>query len=72
MELTNVAVYDRIADLNHLADELRLERTLRGREVRVRASRGNPAQPIRWIGAWLIGIGTALGGAPADRRAATR
>lgn len=70
MELTNVAVQDRIADLNRLASELRLERASRTRAARGGAMAPHAVslapRPTQMIGAWLIGLGTALGGNVAD------
>ncbi len=56
MDLRIVAVRDRIADLQRTGAELRMERVVAARAVT------RPPRPLGRLGAWLIGIGTALGG----------
>ncbi len=63
MELTNAAVHDRIAELNQVAAELRIARTVTGRDPRDPMRR----RPVAAVGAWLIALGTALGGGSVER-----
>lgn len=66
MELTDAAVSGRIADLRSLAAELRVARIARAGSGTALSRATSPAGPASRIGALLIGIGTALGGRPAQ------
>lgn len=68
MEMTNAAVYDRIADLTSLAGELRIERAAQAASTSASRRMAASPGPGGRIGDVLIGLGTALGGRPIQAR----
>jgi len=68
MELTRAAVDGRIADLHSLATELRIARVARAAPRPPATQPSKPSERGSWLGGRLIGLGTALGGNPAEAR----